>query len=291
MLKQAFPTKDEYFHELCETPVMSWPALVFFLAGVSILFFASYAALNGLIAYGWAALFNGFALYLFFSIMHDALHGNVAENSRLNEFFGRISLVWMIPFAPFEIARWIHNLHHSHAAGAKDPDNFMHHGKWWVLPFRWANFDLYYTAFFVQRLWGGDKMAKRYAVSVVIYVAILIGVVATLIEFDLGYELLMLWFIPSRIGLGLTGFVFVFLPHHPADISQHENKYAASTIRKGWEWILTPLMAYHNYHLIHHLYPTVPFYRYLKVWLLKYDELIEKKPAMQTPLGLRPVNR
>ena len=50
MLKQAFPTKDEYFHELCETPVMSWPALVFFLAGVSILFFASYAALNGLIA-------------------------------------------------------------------------------------------------------------------------------------------------------------------------------------------------------------------------------------------------
>ena len=29
-------------------------------------------------------------------------------------------------------------------------------------------------------------MAKRYAVSVVIYVAILIGVVATLIEFDLG---------------------------------------------------------------------------------------------------------
>ena len=86
-------------------------------------------------------------------------------------------------------------------------------------------------------------------------------------------------------------FVFVFLPHHPADISQHENKYAASTIRKGWEWILTPLMAYHNYHLIHHLYPTVPFYRYLKVWLLKYDDLIEKKPAMQTPLGLRPVNR
>ena len=134
-------------------------------------------------------------------------------------------------------------------------------------------------------------MAKRYAVSVVIYVAILIVVVATLIEFDLGYELLMLWFIPSRIGLGLTGFVFVFLPHHPADISQHENKYAASTIRKGWEWILTPLMAYHNYHLIHHLYPTVPFYRYLKVWLLKYDDLIDKKPAMQTPLGLRPVNR
>ena len=65
MLKQAFPTKDQYFHELCETPVMSWPALVFFLVGVSILFFASYAALNGLIAYGWAALFNGFALYLF----------------------------------------------------------------------------------------------------------------------------------------------------------------------------------------------------------------------------------
>ena len=110
MLKQAFPTKDQYFHELCETPVMSWPALVFFLVGVSILFFASYAALNGLIAYGWAALFNGFALYLFH--YNDALHGNVAKNSRLNDFFGRISLVWMIPFTPFKLW-WIHNLHHS----------------------------------------------------------------------------------------------------------------------------------------------------------------------------------
>ncbi len=25
-------------------------------------------------------------------------------------------------------------------------------------------------------------------------------------------------------------------------------------------------MGWHNYHLVHHLYPTVPFYRYRRLW-------------------------
>ena len=291
MLAQAFPTRDRYIRELSETPFMSWPALGFFIVGVSIFCGSTYAAMTGFISYGYAAVFNGFALYLFFSIMHDSLHGNVCKQSFFNDFFGRISLFFMIPFAPLEMARWIHNRHHSHAADVKDPDNFMHHGRWWVLPFRWANFDLYYSLYFVNQLREGDKMARLYLRPVVGYITVLITTVSAFVYFELGYELFMLWFIPSRIGLGLTGFVFVFLPHHPADISQHENKYAASTIRKGWEWLLTPLMAFHNYHLIHHLFPTVPFYNYAKVWYLKYDELIAKKPAMQTAFGVRPVNR
>mgnify|MGYP003709843697 CR=1 FL=1 len=95
----------------------------------------------------------------------------------------------------------------------------------------------------------------------------------------------------TGIGLALVGFVFVFLPHHPADISAHDNKYQASTVRQGWEWLLTPLMVFQNYHLIHHLYPNVPFYNYLKIWNLKRDELTPKRPAIQTAFGLRPVNR
>ena len=30
------------------------------------------------------------------------------------------------------------------------PDNFMHHGHWLVLPFRWANFDFYYLKAFLK---------------------------------------------------------------------------------------------------------------------------------------------
>ena len=77
-------------------------------------------------------------------------------------------------------------------------------------------------------------------------------------------------------------------PHCPAQISAKEDKYKETTIRLAKEWLLTPLMVYQNYHLIHHLYPSVPFYKYIKVWNLRRDELIQKNPAIQNGLKLRP---
>jgi fatty acid desaturase len=64
----------------------------------------------------------------------------------------------------------------------------------------------------------------------------------------------------------------------------------ASTMRMGWEWLLTPLLVYHNYHLIHHLYPTVPFYKMHKVWYLKYDELNANNISIQSAFGMAAAN-
>jgi fatty acid desaturase len=89
----------------------------------------------------------------------------------------------------------------------------------------------------------------------------------------------------------MIGFVFVFLPHFPADITARQDKYQATTTRLGWEWVLTPLMVYQNYHLIHHLYPNVPFYNYIKIWHLRYEEISRNNPAIQKGFNLRPVGR
>ena len=63
----------------------------------------------------------------------------------LNETIGRISLAAFIP-AAMEIARWIHLKHHAQPADI-DPDNFMHHGHWFVLPFDGPILILYLKAF------------------------------------------------------------------------------------------------------------------------------------------------
>ena len=44
------------------------------------------------------------------------------------------------------------------------------------------------------------------------------------------------------------------------------------------------------YHLIHHLYPEVPFYKMHKVWFLKYDEINRHNLSLQTAFGLVPSN-
>ena len=61
-------------------------------------------------------------------------------------------------------------------------------------------------------------------------------------------------------------------------------------MRMGWEWLLTPLLVCQNYHLIHHLYPTVPFYKIHDAWYLKYDELSTGNISYRGGFGLTPEN-
>ena len=281
------PNKKQYFRELTRTPIISWPALGLFVLGMTIVVSASVMTLSGATPLWAAMIANGLALYLLFSIMHESLHRSVSSNTRLNNTLGRISLMLLIPAAPLEIARWAHFRHHRFTNGDRDPDNFIHHAKWWEIPFKWPNFDLYYLYCFLQE---SGEQRKRHTPALISAAAVFVSVVGTLTYLGYGMEVLFLWILPSRIALALIALVFVWLPHYPADITSEDNVYEATTIRRGWEWLLTPLFVYQNYHLIHHLYPGAPFYNYIKIWHLRYDELIAQEPAIQKDFGLVPLN-
>ena len=283
----SLPSKEKYFRELKQTPSMSWPAVGLFLLGLLVIVGASSMALSGGIPLWVAMVANGIGLYLLFTIMHESLHRNVSSNRRFNEIFGRISLLLLIPAAPLEIARWAHFQHHRFTSSDQDPDNFIHDAKWWDILLRWPNFDLYYLYIFLR---DGGKEKQRHSRALTVQAGIFLTGIAALTYFGYGMEVLFLWILASRIGLFLVALVFVFLPHHPAEVTAQENEYQATTIRQGWEWLLTPLFVFQNYHLIHHLYPTAPFYNYIKIWHLKYEEIIAEDPAIHQNFGLTPVN-
>ncbi len=280
--------KDERFRKLLETPAVSWPVWTLFAIALALFIASTNAAISGTLPMWAACIINGFVLYLFFSPMHEALHGTASSNHFMNEAIGRASLAAFIPAAPLEIARWIHLKHHAYTTGKTDPDNFMHHGKPWILPLRWANLDVYYLLAFFR---SDEAAVKRHRGVVYCYLLLFAAIVTAFIASGLGFELLVLWFLPTRIGLALVGYIFVFLPHYPANISAKEDKYKATTMRLGWEWLMTPLMVYQNYHLIHHLYPNAPFYNYMKIWRLRHDELMLKNPALQKSFALQPTWR
>ena len=104
-----------------------------------------------------------------------------------------------------------------------------------------------------------------------------------------GLQVLMLWFLPSRLILLTLGFSFFWLPHVPHDTTQEENFTRATTVRQGFEWFLGPVLQYQNYHLIHHLYPMTPFYNNYKVWQLLEPELRKKDLAIQHDFDIVPV--
>ena len=70
------------------------------------------------------------------------------------------------------------------------------------------------------------------------------------------WEALLLWYLPSRIGVLLVIFLFAWLPHHPHD-ERGRYRDTRITLFPGG----TLLIRGQNHHLLHHMFPRVPHYR------------------------------
>lgn len=287
MSTQDTSASDAYFESLRQAPTLAMPTVLLFIGVMAGMGAVWYYALQGVLPFWQGAIINGFLSYGLFSIIHDSSHHSLSSNKFVNELIGGVGLFFLFPYAPMVALRWVHNQHHIYANGSMDPDRFEHESPWWQVPFRWSCFDGWYIYYFFKY---GGKVIKRHAVYLISYYTALIFAFVVALYLGFGYEIFMLWFIPTRISLFLIAIVFVILPHHPATVSQTEDPYMATTMRMGWEWLLTPLLVYQNYHLIHHLWPEIPFYKMHKVWYLKYDELNAQNLSKQTAFGLVPEN-
>ena len=249
---------------LIAAPALAIPTTLLFLACLGGLAAVSALAIQGTFPLWVGTLLNGLVVYFFFSVVHDSSHGAISKHRLLNETLGRIGLFFFGPIAPLGMARWIHMQHHRFTNDeVKDPDYFGHKMDL-LTPLRWSNFDYFYTSYFLKH--AGKAMIKQKLPGLVIQVSLVIGLVAAAFDYGWGWEAVMLWLLPSRVSSFLFVMVFVWLPHCPFTHTAQQDEYKASNIRAGWEWLLTPLMTYQNYHLVHHLYPTAPFYQMLRLW-------------------------
>ncbi|MBP2369559.1 ferredoxin-NADP reductase [Pseudonocardia parietis] len=48
---------------------------------------------------------------------------------------------------------------------------------------------------------------------------------------------------------------------------------------------MNPLMLYQNYHLVHHIHPTIPFYRYVQVWRRTESDFLDRDVPIATAWG------
>jgi fatty acid desaturase len=182
--------------------------------------------------------------------------------------------------------RFIHFRHHRNANGEGDEaDQIVQSGPAWLRPLKWPFIDLIYGWKYLGYWKDRPKSETR---SVIIMFLATLVVWPWLIINGYLMELLMFWIIPQRISFFFISFIFVYLPHVPNEISEKEDAYRATSIREGMEWLLSPLMMYQNYHLVHHLYPNVPFYRLVKIWNSRLDEHLSHDPAVVSTLGLYP---
>ncbi len=271
------------FKALKETPFIAWPTLLLMLLGYVTTLAIWYLCLHDMIPLWQGTLLAGLSFYLQFSPAHDSMHRAMSSNERLNSLLLFVSVQLASPGSTGRAFRILHMQHHRFAnEHVNDPDHAIA-SNWKNAFSTWFFWDLLYLVYFLRNRQLLPAQARRLVwIDIVLNFSVL-AVLFTLLPAKL---LLMLWFIPARLSAWLICYTFMYLPHYPHESTHKAEPYRATTIRQGHEWLLSPLLVCQNYHLVHHLYPTVPFYRYRRVWLARKDFHEAQNPAIVPAFGL-----
>jgi fatty acid desaturase len=253
---------------LLSAPRVAWPTLVLFVVCLSC-WLASLAALAcSHIPPLVASAFSTIAAYAIFTPMHEASHQSVGRSRLLNEIVGRIAAIPLGGFFP--VFRDRHLEHHKFTnEPERDPDFWVALPPAGLRPLRWLSMEWPYTVLARRR---AHRLPRRVRAEITFWLLFLIIAVVGPSLLGFGRLVFFGWLLPAKFAGAFLAYAFDYLPHRPHAVSSRTDRFRATLVQPdAWR---TPVFLFQNYHLIHHLYPAVPFYRYSRIWAAQRDMLL-----------------
>lgn len=220
-----------------------------------------------------------FFAYGMFTIAHEASHGNISGGNRplkkWETWMGWIAASCL--FFPFSAFVVIHLEHHAHTNDPdQDPDHYVKGNNAVEIFFRCLTIVAYYYA----RVFGSNSdthMALRKVRSqTIIFLAFLLLISVVIIASGFGSVFFFVFLLPALLIAPFLGFTFDWLPHYPHHNMGRDYNTRIVTI-PGMEF----LSLFQSYHLIHHLYPRIPFYQYKTKFKAIENELLDNKSPIE----------
>ncbi len=183
---------------------------------------------------------------------HDAQHNIIARRGHrlrwFNEFVGYFSV---LPLAnSFRVLRHTHYEHHKYAnEPALDPDYDVHAKNTWqflLRHFAAPNLDRYGET--LQRIGRTDVLMEG-----ILFNAAYLLILFTLAWSGYALEAALLWWLPRHLALAYIRYYLSWMPHHPGEATGRYRDTRAFKSRLGNIGSLGM-----QYHIVHHLYPTIP---------------------------------
>jgi len=270
---------------LALSPDIAWPtlALAVVLPGAFI----------AVVALGWSGRWPlwactpllGLLSYAHYTLVHEAIHGNVVSKPRslawANTVVGWIGAIGLGLGWP--LLQRSHVLHHAHTNTERDPDIHV----------KGSLLDLLAAA--PLRLFVGltppillkpvaparyralfDPLSTSELLQSSAVTLLTLGLLAASLFTGRFAEWLLLWFMPTSIASLLLAVFFQWLPHHPFD---RTDRYGNTRLSLWTGGGLVTLQQ--NLHLMHHLWPSVPFYNYHRLFLALRPVLIAEGSPIQ----------
>ena len=284
-VRGALSPAEEKFSAKELSPPVAWPtlALAVFLP----------AAFWTLVAAGffhraplWACVPALSVLsYAHYTLVHESIHGNLVPGAPrlrwLNALVGWVGALGMGLSWPMLMRT--HVLHHAHTNTDEDPDIFVK-GTFAELLIKL----LFYVPIsliplpIARRLDPAQYQSVAKALRPAEVTQDTLVSLATLASLGLAIlfgrwlDWLCLFFIPTRIGALLLAVFFQWLPHAPFDRTERYHNTRISLWPGG-----ALLTLQQNLHLMHHLWPSVPFYNYARLYRRMRPTLVSKGSPIQ----------
>ncbi len=263
-------------------PDIAWGTILLFLTIVTGYALVIPAAIAGYLAYPIATLVCGYLAFASFTVAHDAGHGNLFKlGSPLKPMESWLGWMASIPLliVPYRFFQKIHDRHHAFTNDPdRDPDYMPETNSWlkvvvnaYLVPYKYHKLALTQLRH--------DPVLQATFPSTIAFLSITLGGLITLTIMGYGLEVLFLAILPLLIAIFFLALFFDYVPHYPHKLL---DRYHNTRIYPGK--ILNLLLLGQNYHLIHHLHPRLPWYKYQEVYYKTKAEL-EKQGAPIDQIG------
>jgi fatty acid desaturase len=222
-------------------------------------------------------------------LMHEATHYLLFKNRRLNAIVSELFLAWPL-FITTRTYRGSHFAHHRHVNTEKDPDLMRKQSSIseWEFPTSWRAlvallakdvFGLHTHQLFSDfaDMWDGNDTKERegnsYAVARTLYYVVVLSLVT---YFRLWPMFLLLWVVPIVTWLKMIMRIRSIAEHFAIE-NDHAYTLSRTTLPSLLERVFVAPRNV-NFHLEHHLYPSVPFFRLPRLHtLLMKDAVFQSK--------------
>lgn len=275
---------DPQFGRVVTLPLIAWEEIGLIAACYAVLIGGASLAIAGWAPYPLVMVAHALAIYAIFTPLHDATHGALSRNRALNDALGTVAALPLFPGFTTGLYRFLHMEHHKHTGEAKaDPDEVTvatpMPGRFLV----WMFLDLYWIGWYLRRV--GDRPRREWMGAIASVVFFLVWHVGWLMS-PYAVEFLLLWLIPQRLGITLLVYLFASI-QHPEGVHQRERPIQATRMMRGGPLVRWATLSQAQ-HLMHHLFPTVPYYRYNDAWAVAEPRLREHEIVWGRVFGERP---
>ena len=257
--------QDPRYPAIAHKPLFSWPHIGLVVLCYSLFTAATWSYLEGGIPFWAMVLVNQLAVYISFSPQHDAVHGSVSSNERVNNFIGTVSIQLMVPGLSTTIYRILHMEHHRWVGDPeRDPDDLFVKAPKPLLPLVLIGPVEIWAYWYVTKLWHRRPVNERamFVTSVAIYFGLQVAFLVSPYRMDF----ILVWLIPQKIAVFLLVYAFAHI-QHPAESNWQESPFQ-TTVRVRSNKLSKIYMLGQTDHCIHHALPHIPLHRYHKIWEL-----------------------